>query len=109
VILRGERGLPGRELDDVAVFPPVVPREVRSTFSGPATESTEADLLEELKRLPAAWFDELVFHLDANSSVSARPAPQSTRAIDLLAVVRVQEDGPVRLREQIQRLKGNRR
>jgi hypothetical protein len=58
---------------------------------------------------PPAWFDELVFHFDANSAVSARPAPQATRAIDLLTVVRVQEDGPARLREQIQRLKGNRR
>jgi hypothetical protein len=110
VILRGERGLPSMGLDDdIAVLPPVVPREVRSTFSGPATETTEADLLEELKRLPPAWFDELVFHFDANSAVSARPASQATRAIDLLTVVRVQEDGPARLRDQIQRLKGKRR
>ena len=109
VILRGARDLSIRELDDdIAVLPPVVPREARSTFS-PATEPTETDLLEELKRLPPASFDELVFHFDANSAVSAKPAPQSTRAIDLLTVVRVQEDGPARLREQIQRLKGNRR
>ena len=53
VILRGARDLPSRGLDDdLAILPPVVPREVRSTFSGPTAAPTEADLLEELKRLP---------------------------------------------------------
>ena len=105
--LRGARGLPSGDWTIVTILPPVAPREVRSTFSGPTAAPTEADLLEELKRLPSAWFDELVFHFDTNGAVSARPAPQATRAIDLLTVVRVLEDGPARLREEIQRLKGN--
>jgi tetratricopeptide (TPR) repeat protein len=104
VTLRG-RGLP---LDMITVLPPVAPREVRSTFSVPTAAPTEADLLEELKRLPPAWFEELVLHFDANSAVSARPAPQAMRAIDLLTVVRVLADGPMRLRAEIRRLKGDR-
>jgi hypothetical protein len=102
------RGPGGRALDVVAVLPPVAPREVRTTFPAPVTAPTEADLLEELKRLPPAWFEELVLHFDANSAVSARPAPQAIRAIDLLTMARVHEDGPARLRVEIQRLKGGR-
>jgi hypothetical protein len=102
------RGPGSRALDVVTVLPPVVPREVRSTFPAPAAALTEADLLEELKRLPPAWFEELVFHFDTQGAVSARPAPQATRAIDLLTVARALEDGPARLRAEIQRLKGGR-
>jgi hypothetical protein len=92
----------GGVVDEVVVLPPVGSREVRTTF--PA-----ADLLEELKRLPPAWFDELVFLFDANNAVSARPAPQATRAIDLLAILRASDDGPARLQAEIRRLKGDRR
>ncbi|MBW8879152.1 MAG: toll/interleukin-1 receptor domain-containing protein [Acidobacteria bacterium] len=109
VEMRGElsslRGLD----EDFSVRPPLKSRRVRSRFPGPGAAPTEADLLEELKRLPPAWFDELVFRFDANSAVSAKPAPQSTRAIDLLTVVRVHDDGSARLRQEIQRLKRNRR
>lgn len=108
VRLRGWRGLPMSRSDVVTVLPPVAPREVHSTFSVPTAAPSETDLLEELKRLPPAWFDELVFHFDTNGAVSGRPAPQAMRAIDLLAVVRVLADGPVRLRAEIQRLKGDR-
>jgi hypothetical protein len=97
---RGMRGLPLGEQEDLTVLPPVVPRVVRS--------APETDLLEELKRMPSAWFDELVFLFDTQGAVSARLAPQATRAIDLLTVVRVLADGPVRLRAEIQRLKGDR-
>jgi hypothetical protein len=101
VSFRGTRGLPLGVQEDLTIWPPVAPRAVRST--------PETDLLEELKRLPSAWFDELVFHFDTQGAVSARPAAQAIRAIDLLTVVRVLEDGPVRLRAEIQRLRGDRR
>jgi hypothetical protein len=94
----GTRGLT-KEPEDIQILPAIAPREARST--------PETDLLEEVKRLPSAWFDQLVFHFDTQGAVSARPAPQAIRAIDLLTVVRVTEDGPVRLREEIQRLKEN--
>ena len=100
VSFRGNRPMSPRGLEDIAILPPVAPRAVRST--------PETDLLEELKRLPPAWFDELVFHFDTNNAVSSKQAPQATRAIDLLTVVRVLVDGPVRLRAEIQRLKGDR-
>jgi hypothetical protein len=94
------RGLPFGVQEDLTILPAVAPRTARST--------PETDLLEELKRLPAAWFDELVFHFDTNGAVSTKPAPQAIRAIDLLTVVRALEEGPVRLREKILRLKENR-
>jgi hypothetical protein len=109
VNLRGYRPMgPRGGLEDVTILPPVTPREVRTTFPAPAAALTEADLLEELKRLPPAWFEELVFHFDTQGAVSARPAPQATRAIDLLTVARALEDGPARLRAEIQRLKRGR-
>ncbi len=98
-----------RSLSDTQVLPPVAPRKVRTTFQSSAAAPPAPDLLEELKGLPPAWFDELVFRFDKHNAVSARPAPQSTRAIDLLNVVRATEDGPDRLREEIGRLRGNRR
>lgn len=96
-------------VSDTEVLPPVAPREVRTTFPSSAAAPPAPDLLEELKDLPSAWFDELVFRFDKHNAVSARPAPQSIRAIDLLNIVRATEDGPDRLREEIRRLKGNRR
>jgi hypothetical protein len=99
----------GRSASDTWVLPPVASREVRTTFPSSAAAPPAPDLLEELKRLPPAWFDEMVFRFDQHNAVSARPAPQSTRAIDLLNVVRATEDGPDRLREEIRRLRGDRR
>jgi TIR domain len=96
----GTRGLPRGVQEDLTILPAVAPRTVRST--------PETDLLEELKRLPAAWFDELVFHFDTNGAVSTKPAPQAIRAIDLLTVARNLDNGPARLREAILRLKENR-
>lgn len=104
VLLRGDIDFALSADDDLAVRPPLKARKVRSTFA-----PSKSDLLGELKRLPSAWFDELVFLFDADNAVSAKPAPQATRAIDLLTVVCAEEDGPDRLREEIQRLKGKRR
>jgi hypothetical protein len=101
VSFRGTRGLPLEVQEDLTILPPVAPRAARS--------APETDLLEELKRLPPAWFDELVFYFDTNNAVSSKQAPQAIRAIDLLTVVRVLEDGPVRLRAEIQRLREDRR
>ncbi|HEY3567344.1 MAG TPA: SEFIR domain-containing protein [Thermoanaerobaculia bacterium] len=98
-----------RSVSDTQVLPPVAPRKVLTTFSSAAAAHTEPDLLEELKGLPAAWFEELVHRFDKHNAVSARPAPQSTRAIDLLKIVEATEDGPDRLREEIRRLKENQR
>src|SRR3954466_15160544 len=47
-----------RSVSDTQVLPPVAPREARSTFSSAVATHTETDLLEELKRLPAGWFEE---------------------------------------------------
>jgi hypothetical protein len=98
-----------RSASDTQVLPPVAPREARSTFPFSEAAPPAPDLLEELKGLPAAWFDELVFRFDKHNAVSTRQAPQSTRAIDLLNIVRATEDGPDRLREEIRRLRGDRR
>lgn len=98
-----------RSVSDTQVLPPVVPRKVRTTFSSVAAAQTEPDLLEELKGLPAAWFEELVQRFDKHNAVSGRSTPQSTRAIDLLKIVEATEDGPDRLWAEILRLKGNRR
>ncbi|HEY2289589.1 MAG TPA: toll/interleukin-1 receptor domain-containing protein [Thermoanaerobaculia bacterium] len=70
--------------------------------------SPMTDLLEQLKSLPEAWFEELVFRFDSNGAVSARSAPQAIRAVDLLRIVRSTEDGTACLQEEIQRLKGKR-
>jgi hypothetical protein len=94
---------------ETKILPPVAPRAVRTTFTSSAAVSTEPDLLEELKGLPSAWFEELVDRFDTHNAVSGRSTPQSTRAIDLLKVVRATEDGPDRLREEIRRLRGDRR
>ena len=107
VRMRGGFSLSVEGEDDVNVLPPVEPKRARSVF--PSTAAAETDPLEELKALPAPWFDELVYRFDEHNAVSARPAPQSMRAIDLLNVVRATEDGLARLREEIRRLKGNRR
>jgi hypothetical protein len=98
-----------RSVSDTHVLPPVAPREALSTFPSSAAAPPAPDLLDELKGLPSAWFEELVYRLDANNAVSAKPAPQSTRAIELLNIVRATEDGPDQLREEIRRLKGKRR
>jgi tetratricopeptide (TPR) repeat protein len=98
-----------RSVSDTQVLPPVAPREVRTTFPSSAAAPPAPDLLEELKGLPPAWFEELVHRFDTNNAVSGRSTPQSTRAIDLLNIVRATEDGPDRLREEIRRLRGNRR
>jgi tetratricopeptide (TPR) repeat protein len=107
VRMRGGFSLSVEGEDDVNVLPPVEPKRVRSVFPSTAAAPAETDPLEELKTLPAAWFDELVYRFDEHNAVSARPAPQSTRAIDLLNVVRVMEDGLARLREEIRRLKAS--
>lgn len=99
----------GRSASDTWVLPPVASREVRTTFPSSAAAPPAPDPLEELKGLPPAWFEELVHRFDKHNAVSARPAPQSIRAIDLLNVARATEDGPDRLREAIRRLKGDRR
>jgi len=88
--------------------PPVAPRKVRTTFPSSSAAPPAPDLLEEPKALPAAWFEELVYRFDQHNAVSAKPAPQSIRAIELLNVARATEDGPDRLREEIRRLKGSR-
>lgn len=85
-----------------------MPNKVFISYSHDSEQHSQRVLLEELKRLPPAWFDELVFHFDTNGAVSTKPAPQAMRAIDLLTVVRKLEDVPVRLREEILRLKENR-
>src|SRR4051812_11029634 len=97
-----------RSVSDTQVLPAVAPREARTTFCNSAAALPAPDLLEELKRLPAGWFEELVHRFDTNNAVSGRSTPQSTRAIDLLKIVEATEDGPDRLREEIRRLKGNR-
>ena len=72
----------------------------------PAPESTEEHLLEELKQLPAAWFDELVFKLDKGSAVPGKQAAQAQRAMDLIAVLRVTDPDFQKVRAQIDHLKG---
>ena len=100
--------LSGKAQDDLTVRPPVGRRDVHSTFPVPEAPTEEDSLLEELKRLPAAWFDELVFRFDTNSAMAGKHVPQAIRALDLLAVVRTIDDGPVRLQAEIQRLKRGR-
>jgi TIR domain len=95
-----------RSISDTKVLPPVPPRKVRTTFPSSSAAPPAPDLLEELKVLPAAWFEELVYRFDKHNAVSAKPAPQSTRAIELLNIARATEDGPERLREEIRRFKG---
>lgn len=63
-------------------------------------------LLDTLKRLPAAQFEELVFHLDGGSAVPGRQAPQVDRAIELLRLVSVQSDGLLKLQTLVARLTG---
>lgn len=94
-----------RSVSDTQVLPPVAPREVRTTFPSSSAAPPAPDLLEELKVLPGPWFEELVYRFDKHYAVSAKSAPQSIRAIDLLNVVRATEDGPDQLREELRRLK----
>jgi tetratricopeptide (TPR) repeat protein len=97
-----------RSMSDTQVLPPVPPRKARTTFPTSSAAPPAPDLLEELKVLPAAWFEELVYRFDKHNAASAKPAPQSIRAIELLNIVRATADGPDRLREEIRRLKGSR-
>ena len=68
-------------------------------------ELSTDQLLEQLKRLPAAQFEELVFRYDSQNSVPGRPEAQSVRAIELLKVMRNLEGGLAMLRSALRRLR----
>jgi hypothetical protein len=62
-------------------------------------------LLQQLKQLPAAQLEELVFRYDSENSVPGRTEAQSVRAIELLKVMRSRDGGITKLSEELQRLK----
>ena len=62
-------------------------------------------LLNELKSLPGAWFEELVFTYDHNNAVSSKTAPQASRAMELLTVLRSKPAGLAQLCDHIERLR----
>lgn len=69
-----------------------------------ATAKEPKDLLETLKRLPGPWFEELVFKFDQHNAVPTGVA-QSSRAIELLKVLRMTERGVQDAVAEITRLK----
>ncbi len=90
---------------------------LRSTTIGPVdppedvdapkgTRISADDLLAVLNGLPGPWFDQLVFKFDSNNAVSAKPAAQSVRAMELIAVLRVTDSTFVNVLAEIDRLKG---
>lgn len=71
----------------------------------PEPELSIDQLLEQLKQLPAAQFEELVFRYDSQNSVPGRPEAQSVRAIELLKVMRNLEGGLATLQSVLQQLR----
>jgi len=63
------------------------------------------NLLQQLKQLPAAQFEELVFQFDSDNSVPGRMEAQTSRAIELLRVVRSRDGGLAALSVELRRLK----
>jgi tetratricopeptide (TPR) repeat protein len=62
------------------------------------------EMLNRLKQLPAAQFEELVFQYDADSSVPGKTEAQSMRAIELLKVLRARDGGLAALSAELRRL-----
>lgn len=69
-------------------------------------DRSENLLLDELKRLPAAWFEEIVFRCDDGGAVPGKPEAQAVRAIELLKVMRLRPQGLTTLRAELDRQKG---
>ncbi|MFV1964322.1 MAG: toll/interleukin-1 receptor domain-containing protein [Pirellulaceae bacterium] len=67
--------------------------------------NSDDEILEVLKRLPAAQFEELVYRFDKGNAIPGRHAPQADRAVELLRLVRSQTEGLQRLHTEIRRLR----
>ena len=66
----------------------------------------EGAALEQLKLLPAAQIEQLIFRFDRGNVVPGRHAAQADRAVELLRVVRNQPHGFAMLWDDIQKLRG---
>jgi hypothetical protein len=73
---------------------------------GPRDGIDESLVLADLKCLPAAQFEELVFHFDRGGVIPGRHAAQADRAVELLRLLRLQEDGLARLRAMLKGFDG---
>ncbi|MCU0753804.1 MAG: hypothetical protein MUE46_01610 [Xanthomonadales bacterium] len=61
---------------------------VKSTHLQQTEQVNEDDFLAVLKKLPSAWFEEVVFKFDRNGAVP-QVSGQAVRAIELLKVIRI--------------------
>ena len=71
----------------------------------PALTASPEQLLEHLRRLPGAQFEELVFRYDRDGSVPGKAEAQAVRAIELLRVLRSRDGGIGALEAELQRLR----
>jgi hypothetical protein len=92
----------------VALSTPVAPATLADSASTATILHDPEEILEELKRLPSAWFEQLVFRHDRDAAVPGKSEAQSARAIELLKVMRLRPDGLAMLHADIEHLKGPR-
>lgn len=68
----------------------------------PAKQLDEQETQEILSKLPGALFEKVVFRFDQDNIVPGREAPQTTRAIELVKLVRFRTNGIAELWEFLQ-------
>ncbi|MFT5093218.1 MAG: hypothetical protein ACKVII_28155 [Planctomycetales bacterium] len=69
---------------------------------------TDDELLQELKTLPAPWFEQLIFKFDTGNDVSGKQGAQSMRSMELIGILRFIDPEFSSVLSEIDRLKGNR-